>query len=133
MRRPAKYRAAQDEPFQFLRITVTAFTYLVILIVGTAGQSLATSARSSEEIWKDLERLTPLEREKRLVEGAKNEGEMIWYTNSGLENATRYVQAFKKHYPFIDAQVWRSKQRQVIQRIIAEANDGRHIVDVIKP
>jgi len=58
---------------------------------------------------------------------------MIWYTNSGLENATRYIQAFKKNYPFINAQVWRSKTRQVIQRVIAEANAGRHMVDVIKP
>ena len=58
---------------------------------------------------------------------------MIWHTNSGLENATRYIQAFKKNYPFINAQVWRSKTRQVIQRVIAEANAGRHMVDVIKP
>ncbi len=57
---------------------------------------------------------------------------MIWYTNSGLENDTRYIQAFKKNYPFINAQVWRSKTRQVIQRVIAEANAGRHMVDVIK-
>ena len=58
---------------------------------------------------------------------------MIWYTNSGLENDTRYIQAFKKNYPFINAQLWRSKTRQVIQRVIAEANAGRHMVDVIKP
>ena len=58
---------------------------------------------------------------------------MIWYTNSGMENASRYIQAFKRIYPFINAQVWRSKTRQVIQRVIAEANAGRHIVDVVKP
>ena len=96
-----------------------------------AGYSAA--AASPEEIWKSLERLPPAEREKKLVEGAKNEGEMIWYTNSGLENATRYIQAFKKIYPFINAQVWRSKTRQVIQRVVAEARAGRHVVDAIKP
>ena len=61
----------------------------------------------------------------RNLEGAKSEGEMIWYTNSGLENASRYIQVFKQIYPFINAQVWRSKTRQVIQRVIAEANAGR--------
>src|SRR4030095_14909942 len=99
----------------------------------SAAPSDAAVARPPEEMWKSLEKLPPAEREKKLIEGARSEGEMIWYTNSGLENATRYIEAFKKIYPFINAQVWRSKTRQVIQRVIAEANAGRHIVDVVKP
>ena len=89
--------------------------------------------RSPEEIWKSLENLQLAEREKKLIERAKTEGEMLWYTNSGLDNANRYIQAFKKIYPFINAQVWRAKTRQVTQRVIAEANAGRNLVDVIKP
>ncbi len=116
-----------------MRSSITAFISLLTLIVLTAGPSFGAAAKSPEEIWKDLEKVSPAEREKKLIEGAKNEGEMIWYTNSGLENASRYIQVFKQIYPFIDAQVWRSKTRQVIQRVIAEANAGRHIVDVIKP
>jgi iron(III) transport system substrate-binding protein len=91
------------------------------------------AARSSEEVWKSLEKLPAAEREKKLIDGAKSEGEMLWYTNSGLENATRYIQAFKKNYPSINAQVWRAKTRQVTQRVISEANAGRNLVDVIKP
>ena len=116
-----------------LGVSITAFISWFLFIVVTAGPNFAAAAKSPEEIWKELEKLSQGEREKKLIEGAKNEGEMIWYTNSGLENATRYIQAFKKIYPFINAQVWRSKTRQVIQRVIAEANAGRHIVDVIKP
>lgn len=91
------------------------------------------AARSPEEIWKSLEKVPAAEREKKLVEGAKAEGEMLWYTNSGVENASRYIQAFKKNYPFINAQFWRAKTRQVTQRVISEANAGRNLVDVIKP
>ena len=91
------------------------------------------AANAPEEIWKSLEKLQPDEREKKLMESAKAEGEMLWYTNSGMENAGRYIQAFKKKYPFINANFWRSKTRQVIQRVIAEARAGRHVVDVIKP
>ena len=90
-------------------------------------------APTAEEVWRALEKLPTVEREKKLVEGAKKEGEMVWYTNSGIENATRYIQAFKKRYPFINANFWRSKTRQVTQRIVSEANAGRHLVDVIKP
>ena len=93
----------------------------------------AAPAPMPEEIWKSLEKLPPAEREKKLVEGAKKEGELLWYTNSGIENATRYIQAFKKNYPYINAQVWRAKTRQVTQRAIQEAVAGKHMVDIIKP
>ncbi|HYA27766.1 MAG TPA: extracellular solute-binding protein [Acidobacteriota bacterium] len=93
----------------------------------------AAPAPTPEEIWKSLEKLPGAEREKKLVEGAKKEGEMLWYTNSGIENATRYIQVFKKNYPFINAQVWRAKTRQVTQRAIQEAAAGKNLVDVIKP
>ncbi len=112
------------------------FYRTVFAIIALAFMSLAihrASAASPEEIWKSLEKLPAAEREKKLIEGAKIEGEMIWYTNTGVENANRYIQAFKKNYPFINAQFWRSKTRQVVQRVIAEARAGRHIVDVIKP
>ena len=92
-----------------------------------------SAANTSEAIWKSLEKLPAAEREKRLIEGARKEGEMVWYTNSGIENATRYIQAFRKKYPFINANFWRSKTRQVTQRVVSEANAGRHLVDVIKP
>jgi iron(III) transport system substrate-binding protein len=90
-------------------------------------------AATPEEVWRSLEKLPTAEREKKLIEGAQSEGEMLWYTNSGVENATRYIQAFKKKYPFINANFWRSKTRQVTQRIVSEANAGRNLVDVIKP
>lgn len=107
--------------------------FLIIGIFGLPSFLSAAPAPMPEEIWKSLEKLPPAEREKKLVEGAKKEGEMLWYTNSGIENATRYIQAFKKNYPFINAQVWRAKTRQVTQRAISEANAGKHLVDVIKP
>ena len=92
-----------------------------------------STASTPEAIWQSLENLPESERAKKLVEGAKKEGEMVWYTNSGIENATRYIQAFRKKYPFINANFWRSKTRQVTQRVVSEANAGRHLVDVIKP
>ena len=95
--------------------------------------SFAAVAASPEEDLAIARKLTPSERDKKLIEGAKKEGEMVWYTNSGIENATRYIQAFRKNFPFINAQVWRAKTRQVTQRAISEANAGKYLVDVIKP
>ncbi|MGZ8445261.1 MAG: ABC transporter substrate-binding protein [Candidatus Binatia bacterium] len=111
-----------------LKLAVIAVAMLTTLAVGKV-----VMAQTSEDLWKSLEKLPVAEREKKLIEGAKREGDMVWYTNSGIENATRYIQSFKKKYPFINANFWRSKTRQVTQRIVAEANAGKHLVDVIKP
>ena len=109
---------------------------LAVIAAALLGAGFAenrANGQTAEELWKSLEKLPATEREKKLIEGAKKEGEMVWYTNSGIENATRYIQGFKKKYPAINANFWRSKTRQVTQRVVAEANAGKHLVDVIKP
>ena len=58
--------------------------FLVVLFWITLSPSAAAVARPAEEIWKALEKLPPAEREKKLIEGAQSEGEMLWYTNSVL-------------------------------------------------
>lgn len=110
----------------------TVFLMLLAISLNFPGLNRA-HASNAETLWASLEKLPAAERERRIIEGAKKEGEMVWYTNSGIENATRYIQAFRKKYPFINANFWRSKTRQVTQRIVSEANAGRHLVDVIKP
>ena len=106
---------------------------LLLLLTCIVLTPTAKASAAPEDTWKSLEKLPAAEREKKLIEGAKKEGEMIWYTNTGTENANRYIQAFKKAYPFINAQFWRSKTRQVVQRVVAEYRAGRNLVDVIKP
>src|SRR5918995_3951995 len=112
------------------RLMVISLIIAALLVILLGKNS---AANTSEAIWKSLENMPATEREKKLVEGARKEGEMLWYTNSGIENATRYIQGFRKKYPFVNANFWRSKTRQVTQRIVSEANAGRHLVDVIKP
>ncbi len=79
-----------------------------------------------------LERLSPEERQKKLIEGAKAEGEMVWYTNTGLENANNYIQTFKKAYPFINAKFWRGKSRDLTEKLLTEARGGLFYADVFK-
>ena len=79
-----------------------------------------------------LAKLPPEERQKRLLQGAKAEGELVWYTNTGLENAANYIAAFKQAYPFINAKFWRGKSRDVTQRLVTEARAGHFYADVFK-
>jgi iron(III) transport system substrate-binding protein len=108
-------------------IALAFFASILLPAPGYAGQ-----AKSAEEIWKSMESLPAAEREKKLVEGSRAEGEMVWYTNSGVDNAARYVQAFKKAYPFINAQIWRAKSRDVAQKFLTETRAGVYVADLVK-
>jgi len=109
------------------------FLFLFCNAIGRMPLSYGQASRSPEEIWQSLETLSPSEREKRLIEGARTENAVVWYTNSSLENAERYIREFKRTYPFTKPRVWRAKSLDVTQRIIAEARTGQFLADLIKP
>ncbi len=109
------------------------FLFLGWLLAFLPEVGMAAQPKDAEEVWRALEKLAPAEREKKLTEGAKAEGEMVWYTNTGLENATSYIQTFKKAYPFVNTKLWRGKSRDVTERVITEARGGLYLVDVVKP
>jgi iron(III) transport system substrate-binding protein len=106
--------------------------FLACLFFASSAVGAAAPAKNAEEVWKALEKLPAEERHKRLVQGAKAEGELVWYTNTGLENAANYIKAFKQVYPFINAKFWRGKSRDVTQRLITEARAGHFYADVFK-
>ncbi len=107
-------------------------SFLFFFSLFLPGSIIAAPAKNAEEVWKALEKLPPGEREKRLIEGAKAEGEMVWYTNTGLENANNYIQAFKKACPFINTKLWRGKSRDVTQKLITESRATVFLADVVK-
>ena len=59
---------AQDKAFQRRRGSVlTAVVCLFLFILVTAGLSIAATAKYPEEIWKELEKLSQPDREKKLT------------------------------------------------------------------
>lgn len=107
----------------------------LVCLIGLCAMRLSANAAQAnpEEVWKRLEKLSAPERDKKLLEGAKGEGEMVWYTNSGLDNANSYIRAFHKAYPSIQPKIWRGKSRAVTDKILTEARAGVFLADVIKP
>jgi hypothetical protein len=55
----------------------------------------------TEKVFTELGKLSPAERQQRLIEGAKKEGEVMLYTSSGLEKVRVLTKLFAKKYPFI--------------------------------
>ena len=71
------------------------------------------------------------DREKILLEGAKKEGQVTFYT-SNTWVAGPVSQAFEKKYPFVKANVWRSDSKALLKRLTEELAAGRSIADVVE-
>src|SRR4249919_823390 len=71
------------------------------------------------------------DREKILLEGAKKEGQVTFYT-SNTWMAGHVSEEFGKKYPFVKANVYRSDSKELLKRLTEEASAGRQIADVVE-
>jgi iron(III) transport system substrate-binding protein len=71
------------------------------------------------------------DREKILLEGAKKEGQVTFYT-SNTWMAGPVSEEFGKKYPFIKTNVWRSDSKELLKRLTDEMAAGRFIADVVE-
>ena len=67
----------------------------------------------------------------RLIEGAKKEGEVIFYTTMTLDQSKEVVDRFQKKYPFIKPTLFRTGGGPLLNKILNEARAGRHAWDVV--
>jgi iron(III) transport system substrate-binding protein len=68
----------------------------------------------------------------QLIEAAKKEGKIAWYTSLDLPVAERVAKAFEAKYPGIAARVERTGAERVFQRIGQEYASRIHAVDVVQ-
>src|SRR5712675_2389978 len=66
-----------------------------------------------------------------LIEAAKKEGKVVWYTSVDLPLAEKIAKSFEAKYPGIAARVERSGAERVFQRIGQEYASNIHSVDVV--
>jgi iron(III) transport system substrate-binding protein len=67
----------------------------------------------------------------QLVEAAKKEGKVVWYTSVDLPLAEKVAKAFEATYPGIAVRVERTGAERVFQRIGQEYASNIHSVDVV--
>src|SRR6476659_4355310 len=66
----------------------------------------------------------------QLIEAAKKEGKVVWYTSVDLPLAEKIGKSFEAKYPGISVRVERSGAERVFQRIGQEYASNIHAVDV---
>jgi iron(III) transport system substrate-binding protein len=71
------------------------------------------------------------DRDARLLEGAKKEGEVSVYTSLNTRDSQPIAEAFEKRYG-VKARLWRSSSEKVVQRAVVEARAGHFLCDVFE-
>ena len=83
-----------------------------------------------EEFFAALNKLSPAQRQQKLIEGAKKEGEVMLYSSSGLEEVRAMTKLFERKYPFVKARVLRQGGGQLFKVAQMEFTGQKYIVDV---
>ena len=84
------------------------------------------SLHAQESPIEKLRRLPPKERETRLIEGAKREGEVMWYGNWERDELDQLARSFKKKYPFINVSIFRGGSGKVEDKVVIEYRAGKY-------
>src|SRR5437660_10089364 len=66
-----------------------------------------------------------------LIEAARKEGKLVFYSANVAESETPILNAFNKRFPFIRVEFLRAPGNQLLQRVKTEAAAGKLLADVI--
>ena len=69
---------------------------------------------------------------KRLIEGAKKEGKVVWYTALSIQDAELLTKRFEQTYPFIKTETLRLVTDALLTKILTETKAGVYNADVIE-
>jgi iron(III) transport system substrate-binding protein len=106
--------------------------YLALLLItpSTLSPVLAELSQNSPAI-TDIALYRGTDRQQRLVDGAKKERELNFYSSLVVEDLTAIAAAFEKKYG-IKVKYWRASSEKVVQRAVTEAQGGRFDFDVVE-
>ena len=107
------------------------------LTCGTMSLSMApafaqdAALTPNEVIYADLAKLSPEEREAKILEGAKAEGSLIFVHTWRGELARDHVKLFQDKYPFLNVEFIDIGSQDAAERLNAEEAAGRHLTDAL--
>jgi iron(III) transport system substrate-binding protein len=84
-----------------------------------------------DDVVKSLRNVSVAQRKTTLEDGARKEGQVIWYTSMSLTDFPKIAGAFEKTFPFVKVNTNRLSQSSVMPKIDTEARAGRFAVDVV--
>ena len=67
-----------------------------------------------------------------VIEGAKREGEVVYYASMNLSEANALISEFEKRYPFVDVRLHRTGSEKLLTRVLSETRAKKNFADVIQ-
>jgi iron(III) transport system substrate-binding protein len=107
---------------------VKNFLAVITLISPLLGSAWAQSTKPAT--LAELAKYAGADRERVLYDGAKKEGKLIWYTS--LVPHKEIAKTFETKYPGVAVETYRADGTDVSNRILAETQAKRFIVDAIE-
>ncbi len=92
---------------------------------------LEVPAQTAESKLAALEKLAPQQRRQRLYEGAKSEGEAVFYANMDVSAMKPLTDGFMNRYPGTKAASVHFSGAAIITRLDSEARAGKPLSDVV--
>ncbi len=112
-------------------MTLSSLQFLMWAMLCAVLTAPSAQAATADEVLAGVNKLPGKERQRRLEEGAKKEGELIVYSNQGVETIQEYANAFRKKYPFIKVETARLQGAKGLDRILLEYRVGKLSADVV--
>ena len=114
----------------FTNIAMKIASTILFSILLIAAPALSQTGKPSS--LADLSSYTGADRERLLLDGAKREGKVVWYTTLAADQNKQLANAFEAKYPGVKVETYRTGSSALVQRVLTEAKAGRHLVDAIE-
>ncbi len=88
-------------------------------------------AQTREAALGAIASLRGAERANRLLEGARREGGLLWYSSADVEDSLALIRKFQEHYPFLRVDHLRAPSEKMLERVVAESRAKALKADVI--
>lgn len=87
-------------------------------------------AQNVEDLLDKINRLPTSERQQRLADGARKEGELIWYSTMNRENSQELVSLFQKEHPYVQVKLLNGSAVQTMTRLSSEYGAKSYNFDI---
>jgi iron(III) transport system substrate-binding protein len=104
---------------------------LVITALLMLGMALPAQGQNRESMLGTLTKLAPAERQAKMVEGAKKESGLVWYSSTTAEDALALIKKFHEQHPNIQINHFRSSSEKLLERILAESRANAFKADIV--
>jgi iron(III) transport system substrate-binding protein len=97
-----------------MKLAIALLSLFLLTVVGSKGDCAEADPRSAA-----------------LIEGAKKEGKMVFYTSVETEFARALTSAFEAKHPFVKTDIFRSTHDKIFSRMNVERQTGTYTADVV--